>query len=108
ALGFTNNVNYTTAQPVTITGTGPGNNGAVEGIGGTNTFAGPITVSSGDEYLGATAGQLTLTTAISLANKNLFLVGSGGNLVLSGAVSGPATSTITKSGPGTATLSANN
>src|SRR5205823_13141177 len=42
ALGFTNNVNYTTAQPVSITGSGPGNNGAVEGLGGPNTFAGTI------------------------------------------------------------------
>jgi autotransporter-associated beta strand protein len=108
AAGFTNNVNYTTTQPITITGSGPGGNGAIEGIGGTDTFVGPITVSSGDEFLGATAGQLTLTTPISLTSNNLFLVGNGGNLVLSGAITGPTTSTITKSGTGNATLSANN
>ncbi len=108
ALGFTNNVNYTTAQPVTITGSGPGGNGAALGIGGTDTFAGPVTVSSGDEYLGATAGQLSLGASVDLTGGNLVLVDNGGDLLLSGAISGPTTSTISKTGTGTATLSADN
>ncbi len=108
ALGLTNNVNYTTAQTVSITGSGPGGNGAVEGLSGTNSFAGTITVSSGDEYLGAIGGTTTLSTPINLATNNLFLVGSGGNLTLSGAITGPTTSTITQNGTGTDTIAHNN
>ena len=75
---------------------------------GTNSFAGPITVASGDEYLGAIGGSTSLSTAVNLATNNLFLVGSGGNLALSGTITGPSTSTITKNGTGTDTISNNN
>lgn len=66
-LGFQGGINYSTAETVTITGTGAaGRSGAIDNISGTNTFAGPITVAT-NAQLGATAGALTLSGAINLS-----------------------------------------
>ena len=52
ALAFTGGLDYTTAEPITISGSGPAGNGAIENISGTNTFAVPITaVRDGDDWL---------------------------------------------------------
>jgi fibronectin-binding autotransporter adhesin len=86
ALAFTGGLNYTTAEPITISGAGPAGNGAIENISGTNTFAAPITLS-GTASIGSDAGTMTL----------------------SGAISGMATDDeLSKTGAGTLTLSNSN
>ena len=64
ALAFTGGLDYTTAEPITISGSGPAGNGAIENISGTNTFAFPITLS-GTATIGSDAGTLTLGGNIS-------------------------------------------
>ena len=64
ALAFTGGVNYTSAEPITISGSGPAGNGAIENISGTNTFAVPIALS-GTATIGSDAGDLTLGGNIS-------------------------------------------
>ena len=63
ALAFTGGLNYTTAEPITISGSGPAGNGAIENISGTNTFAIPITVP-GSAVIGSDPGTMTLGSNI--------------------------------------------
>jgi hypothetical protein len=99
ALAFSSNVNYTTAEPLSIAGTGPAGNGAIENISGTNSFAGPITLA-GPASIGSDAGSLTLGGAIS-GTGALTFTGSG-NLFISGS----PPSNIIKNGTGVVTLAA--
>jgi hypothetical protein len=99
ALAFSSNVNYTTAEPVSIAGTGPAGNGAIENISGTNSFAGPITFAA-SASIGSDAGLLTLGGAISGTGPMTF-TGSG-NLF----ISGNPPSNIIKNGTGVVTLAA--
>ena len=64
ALAFTGGLHYTTAEPITISGSGPAGNGAIENISGANTFAIPITLS-GAATIGSDAGTMTLGGIIS-------------------------------------------
>ena len=95
ALGFTNNVNYTTPQAVSINGSGPAGNGAIENISGTNSFAGPITLNlGGDATVGAVSGTaLTLAGNINLFGQSLTVTGAG-NTTISGAIAGTGSNTI--------------
>ena len=88
ALAFAGGVNYTTAEPITISGSGPAGNGAIENISGPNTFAVPITLS-GAAAIGSDAGTLTLGGDISTGTSTLTVVGAGtttidGNIVCQG------------------------
>ena len=76
ALAFAGGVNYTTAEPITISGSGPAGNGAIENISGTNTFAAPITLS-GTAAIGSDAGAMTLGGNISAGSSSLTVVGAG-------------------------------
>ena len=76
ALAFTGGLHYTTAEPISISGSGPAGNGAIENIGGTNTFAIPITLS-GTATIGSDAGTMTLGGNISPGPNTLTLVGAG-------------------------------
>jgi fibronectin-binding autotransporter adhesin len=80
-LGFQGDINYATAEPVGIGGNGVGGAGALNNLSGTNTFAGPITMTA-DSSIGATDGSLTLTKTIGGAYK-LTKVGTG-TLIISG------------------------
>ncbi len=69
------NVSYTTAEPLTINGTGVSNAGALSNTG-TSIFAGAITVAS-NATIGSGGGTLTLTGGIVKNGTTLTLVGGG-------------------------------
>ena len=64
ALAFTGGLDYTAAEPITISGSGPAGDGAIENIGGSNAFAIPIALS-GAATIGSDAGTMTLGGEIS-------------------------------------------
>jgi len=76
ALAFNNNVQHDSPEPVTVSGTGPAGSGAIENLGGSNLFAGPLTLA-GDTTVGVTAGDLTLSGGISGGASNLTVGGAG-------------------------------
>ena len=76
ALAFTGGLDYTTAEPTTISGSGPAGNGAIENIRGKNTFAFPITLSE-SATIGSDAGTMTLAGNISTGPNTLTVVGAG-------------------------------
>ncbi len=89
ALAFSGGVNYSTAEPTTIAGTGPAGNGAIENLSGANTFAGPITIP-GSATIGSDAGTLTLSGTINMTSpggNNLTVTGAGQTTV-TGVISG--------------------
>ncbi len=84
-----NGVNYATAEPLTITGTGTTNSGAISNTSATAaTFAGPITLN-GVATIGSTAaGGLTVTGGISgTGTLTLAPIGAGGVTVSTTAIS---------------------
>ncbi len=103
ALAFSSNVNYTTAEPVSVAGTGPAGNGAIENISGTNSFAGPITLM-GSASIGSDAGLLTLGGTISGTGPLTFT--GGGNTTVNGIISETPPLNIIKNGTGVVTLAA--
>jgi autotransporter-associated beta strand protein len=79
--------NYSTPEPVTINGSGPSGNGAIDNLSGSNSFNGPITLGS-NAAVGSAAGTLTLTgSTINLAGFNLASTGAG-NKVIADTISG--------------------
>ncbi len=92
-LGFQGGVNYTTAESVTVSGTGVGGrNGAIDNLSGNNTFAGPVQLA-GATTIGANAGtQLTLGGAIS--GTNAVTAGGSGTVIFSGANTYTGTTTV--------------
>lgn len=70
-----NNVNYTDAEPLNITGTGTGGAGALVG-GGTSSFAGPITLG-GNATIGSGGGTFSLGGNIDKTGTVLTLAGGG-------------------------------
>ncbi len=103
ALAFSSNVNYTTAEPVSVAGVGPAGNGAIQNISGTNSFAGPITLT-GSATIGSMAGLLTLGGTISGTGPLTFT--GAGNTTVNGIVSGIPSLSIVKNGTGVVTLTA--
>ena len=76
AFALSGGVRYTTAAPITIRGTGPAGNGAIENLGGANTLSIPITVV-GNATIGSDAGSLTVGGAINASNGLLTVIGAG-------------------------------
>jgi autotransporter-associated beta strand protein len=101
-LVFERGVNYTSAEPVTINGSGLNGLGSLMGVG-TTAFAGPIGLGSAST-IGAypAASVFTLSGALGNNGNALTLTGTG-NLNLTGVIGG--TGSLTKNGTGTATLS---
>ena len=89
-LAFSGNVNYTTATPVTLNGSGIAGTGAIDNLSGSNTFDGPITLS-GSVVIGSTSGSLTLG---SVTLGNLTVVGAG-STTLAGTLQVPSAGSIT-------------
>jgi autotransporter-associated beta strand protein len=76
ALALTGGINYTTAEPITLSGAGPAGNGALENLSGTNTLVSSITLA-GPATIGADAGSMTLGGSISAGMSTLTLTGAG-------------------------------
>ena len=99
-----NSVNYTTAEPLQIAGSGLNGVGALTGING--TFAGNVTLAAAAQLGGRQGGTLTLNGTV---NNNNFTLSVGGstldfNTVLNGVVSGGGN--LVKQGPATLFLNA--
>jgi autotransporter-associated beta strand protein len=103
ALAFSSNVTYTTAEPVNIAGIGPAGNGAIENVNGTNSFAGPITLTA-SASIGSDAGLLTLGGTISGTGPLTFT--GAGNTTVNGMISESPPLNIIKAGTGVVTLAA--
>jgi autotransporter-associated beta strand protein len=95
----------TTAEPLTLNGTGVSSGGALRSISGDNTVSGPITLGT-DSRINSDAGTLTISGGISASDKNLTLGGAGNHVINSVIATGAGN--LIKDGAGTATLSAAN
>ena len=71
-----NLVNYSTAEALSINGTGVGGTGALYNIGGDSTYAGPVTVAS-NATIGSSGGILTLTGGVVKDGTTLTIKGNG-------------------------------
>jgi autotransporter-associated beta strand protein len=89
-LVFSDSVNYTRPEPLSIMGHGPSGQGAIENVGGVSSFAGPVSVAS-DSTAGIADGELKLTGNVEIATgMRLYKTGTG-ILSLSGGLTwGPA------------------
>lgn len=83
-----NNVNYTTAEPLTINGTGITNGGALRNSG-TSTFAGPINAAT-NATINAGGGTLNLTGGLSKNGTTLTIAGGGTVNVTTNGITGSA------------------
>ena len=96
------------AEPLTLSGSGIGNAGALDSISGANIWQGTVTIA-GAARINSDAGSLTFNTianSITATNQNLTLGGAS-----NGTVGGTITigaGTLTKDGAGTWTLSGAN
>ncbi|MFN2623421.1 MAG: beta strand repeat-containing protein [Chthoniobacterales bacterium] len=70
-----NNVNYSTAEPLTLNGSGISNGGALHNTG-TSTFAGPINAAT-NATINAGGGTLNLTGGVSKNGTTLTIAGGG-------------------------------
>jgi autotransporter-associated beta strand protein len=83
-----NNVNYSTAEPLTLNGNGIGNSGALTNSG-TSTFAGPINAAT-DATINAGGGTLTLTGGLAKNGTTLTIAGGGTVNITTNGITGSA------------------
>jgi fibronectin-binding autotransporter adhesin len=83
-----NNVNYTTAEPLTLNGSGISNGGALSNSG-TSTFAGPINAAT-DATINAGGGTLNLTGGVSKNGTTLTIAGGGTVNITGSGITGSA------------------
>ena len=83
-----NNVNYATAEPLTLNGSGIGNSGALTNSG-TSTFAGPINAAT-DATINAGGGTLTLTGGLAKNGTTLTIAGGGTVNITTNGITGSA------------------
>ncbi len=81
-----NNVNYSTAEPLTLNGSGISNGGALTNSG-TSTFAGPINAAT-NATINAGGGTLNLTGGISKNGTTLTIAGGGTVNITSNGITG--------------------
>ncbi len=97
-------INYTTAEAVTLRGSGVGGVGALQNVSGNNTFAGLVALA-GDARINSDAGALVLGNNGTLAGASFNLtVGGSGNVTIAGVI-GTGAGGLTKDGAGRLTLS---
>ncbi len=99
-LGVQNNVTVASGETYTLNGTtNPPSAPSLKNISGTNTLAGPISLSGGINTgvaINSDLGNLTLTGAITQASNPNFVIKTGsGDLTLSGAASNTFTGGLT-------------
>jgi autotransporter-associated beta strand protein len=88
-----NAVNYSTAEPLTLNGTGITNGGALTNSG-ISTFAGPINVAT-SAAISAGGGTLNLTGGISNSGTTMTIAGGGTvNITTNGITGGSANSNV--------------
>jgi autotransporter-associated beta strand protein len=103
-----NGQNYTTAEPLTINGSGISNGGALKNSSSTAaTFAGLITLGS-SSFIVATAGHISLTHTGTITGATYDLTVDGSYNITIESIIGTSTGTITKNGTGILTLSGTN
>jgi len=81
-----NNVTYSTAETLTLNGSGIGNGGALANTG-TSTFAGPITVAT-NATINAGGGTLTLTGGLNKNGTTLTIAGGGSVYINNNGITG--------------------
>ncbi|MFZ1609942.1 MAG: autotransporter-associated beta strand repeat-containing protein [Chitinophagales bacterium] len=96
-----------TAEPLTISGTGIGSSGAIRNISGSNSITATVQLNA-ESYIQSDAGTLTLsaTNSINAIDKSLTLKGAGDGIV-SGTIT-TGTGTLSKSNGGKWTLTGAN
>lgn len=108
-LQLQNNVRIP-ALPLSLTGSGStSNTGALRNISGDNSWAGTLTLATSTVTIGSDAGELSLSASNSInssTNIPLVFTGSGKVHVLGSITTG--STTLTKNGIGTLTLSGEN
>ena len=102
ALELNSGSSLSSAEQISIGGSGLSSGGAIRNIAGTNTLSGALTLST-DSRINSDAGTLTLSGAIGGSGKNL-TVGGAGATTITGAV-GTGAGGVTKDGAGTLTFS---
>jgi autotransporter-associated beta strand protein len=96
-----------TSRPLTITGEGISNGGALRNVATTGSYAPAITLGTGGARINSDAGgTLTLTGGIVTAGNTVTFGGAGNTTVSTAAISG--TGGLVKDGAGTTTLSSSN
>lgn len=96
-------LNYTTAETVTLNGAGVGGAGALQNVGGNNTFAGLIAFA-GPARINSDAGFLNLSATGVITGPTFDLtVGGAGDVRIAGVI-GTTSGGVNKDGSGTLTL----
>ena len=94
----------TAAEPLTLSGTGVANDGALRNTADTNTYSGLVTLG-GNTRINSDAGSaLTLSHAGTITGAFGLTVGGDGDTTIASII-GTGTGNLTKDGSGTATLS---
>ena len=83
------------------------NNGAIENTSGNNTLTGNVSVTA-NSRIQSDANTLTVSGPVSIAGSSTLNVGGSGNTTLNGAITGAATTALTKDGSGILALGAAN
>src|SRR5947209_4940289 len=83
-----NNVNYATAEPLFLNGSGASNGGALTNIG-TSTFAGPVTIAT-NATINAGGGTLNFTGGLAKNGTTLTFTGGGTVNITTTGISGSA------------------
>lgn len=84
-------VNYSTAEALSINGTGVGGVGALQNFSGASTFAGQVTAVS-NATINSTGGALTLTGGLVKNGTTLTITGNGSVIVNGTGISGASSS----------------
>lgn len=101
ALELNSGSSLSTAEQISLGGTGLSSGGAIRNIAGTNTLSGALTLNT-DSRINSDAGTLTLSGAIGGSGKNLTVGGAGNTTITS--VIGTGSGGVTKDGAGTLTF----
>ncbi len=93
-------------EPLSMTGAGYMNYGALRNVSGNNSWAGPITLTAAAR-INSDSDTLTLNSGTAISGAFGLTVGGAGNTTISSAI-GAGAGTLTKDGAGTLTLSGAN
>ena len=100
-------LNYSSAEALTLNGNGVANQGALQNIAGTNTFAGLLTLA-GNTRIQSDTGLLTLSHAGTITGPGFDLTAGGAGDIRINGILGTTTGDLVKTGSGTLTLAGAN